>query len=989
MENSDDDEDLDYRPSDEESKSSITESAESSSDSDDDEGSNAQPIYMNPLAKYRPGPSAPGSKNPNSPSPGGSEFLPLRTWTEKIVEVSQGTGSSPHQFRSSKILLHGIPANITDQSDNKGYGEFFMELYQIGERTGLLFHEKRILKLFKGGAWEIFPDAKSSTHSMIIPLMEERMFSVAPTRSQFPIFLNLTVPWRGLSSGEPVTLRGDYSIQAIPNEFTKLSDIGDELVVFRGVPNDICGAGTEAFLFLIHNFLTNSSCAQPEELNIITYPHYSSRATRSRSASTPTVLFKEWLCIGYYTITAARQTIRVELALPQLSDNRLVHFPAWTLVMATSVRSVLRAPIRPLATPHRVSRVKRIKPGVSFFEALTILGNTGENERNLPRFPMGWLEMGEWHASQDNPHNMIVLLTGTGPEVPLEILGYHQSQLGIDENGRNKIEVWAGILEGTGPQTKYYQSRVSSPKKSSSTPAARNKRPTSSARTAKPSKSSPAIDHEGFTQVQPKRSPRAPLRTASHAPSQSMSVGGGGGSVSSLGGRSYLSAAQSDSARSDDQTERLPTTLQRGYNIRHQLRTESQTREGLSDLTKTMWTTWKDAHPTSNAQLRRLSAHDLARADKRRLEMNGPDPIVDLIPAAQPPPPDLHLARFLGYILSTQCDEDMAVHGKLQHVNSIAFLKWKGTYPAQLSSIRNPPPALKSFWDQAASVAKTHLSVFIGQADHPLHKVLTEGIYLQQLHIQQATLPPQNACWSTSGAFARWQARAPEVAMIVEYIKTQLQTGVNYEDQAIQEFQRLIEIVQEADIRAEEARQDLPPPPSDLVLLKGFIIQSRIREYKTGSAERTLSDAEWTDWSDFHPNLIRRVRNPTVIDRLAWQTQYQLTLDEMVHLNAPCLQETLWEGLLLRSIRDTKTEAGELSDYLPFQQWQEDFPEAQEILSHTDMRNGTLRSQAQCRIASKLALELHIARTQSAAMDGGYDDEDPGENPKTLSMHEL
>ena len=225
--------------------------------------------------------------------------------------------------------------------------------------------------------------------------------------------------------------------------------------------------------------------------------------------------------------------------------------------------------------------------------------------------------------------------------------------------------------------------------------------------------------------------------------------------------------------------------------------------------------------------------------------------------------------------------------------------------------------------------------------------------------------------------------------MIVEYIKTQLQTGVNYEDQAIQEFQRLIEIVQEADIRAEEARQDLPPPPSDLVLLKGFLIQSRIQEYKTGSEERTLSDAEWTDWSDFHPNLIRRVRNPTIIDRLAWQTQYQLTLDEMVHLNAPSLQETLWEGLLLRSIRDTKTEAGELSDYLPFQQWQEDFPEAQEILSHTDMRNGTLRSQAQCRIASKLALELHIARTQSAAMDGGYDDEDPGENPKTLSMHEL
>ena len=149
MENSDDDEDLDYRPSDEESKSSITESAESSSDSDDDEGSNAQPIYMNPLAKYRPGPSAPGSKNPNSPSPGGSEFLPLRTWTEKIVEVSQGTGSSPHQFRSSKILLHGIPANITDQSDNKGYGEFFMALYQIGERTGLLFHEKRILKFWE------------------------------------------------------------------------------------------------------------------------------------------------------------------------------------------------------------------------------------------------------------------------------------------------------------------------------------------------------------------------------------------------------------------------------------------------------------------------------------------------------------------------------------------------------------------------------------------------------------------------------------------------------------------------------------------------------------------------------------------------------------------------------------------------------------------------------------------------------------------------
>ena len=67
--------------------------------------------------------------------------------------------------------------------------------------------------------------------------------------------------------------------------------------------------------------------------------------------------------------------------------------------------------------------------------------------------------MSQWHGAQDGTHNSIVLLNGEGPEIPFKILGFHQVLLGTDDNGRNRIQVWCGNLDGTGKQTAFYQSR--------------------------------------------------------------------------------------------------------------------------------------------------------------------------------------------------------------------------------------------------------------------------------------------------------------------------------------------------------------------------------------------------------------------------------------------------------------------------------------------------------------------------------------------------
>ena len=160
MEFSDDDRDPDYNLSDDDkSKSSLTDSVHSQADSEEN-SSSATPLYSNPLARFRPVSTNSSGKN-SAPSPlagkSGSNILTVQEWTDRMVELSQGTGESPHQFRSCRILLHGIPSSLTDPSNAPSeYGSFFFELYQIGERTGLPFHESRIRRLLKSGAWEIF-----------------------------------------------------------------------------------------------------------------------------------------------------------------------------------------------------------------------------------------------------------------------------------------------------------------------------------------------------------------------------------------------------------------------------------------------------------------------------------------------------------------------------------------------------------------------------------------------------------------------------------------------------------------------------------------------------------------------------------------------------------------------------------------------------------------------------------------------------------------
>ena len=975
MEFSDDDRDPDYNLSDDDkSKSSLTDSVHSQADSEEN-SSSATPLYSNPLARFRPVSTNSSGKN-SAPSPlagkSGSNILTVQEWTDRMVELSQGTGESPHQFRSCRILLHGIPSSLTDPSNAPSeYGSFFFELYRIGERTGLPFHESRIRRLLKSGAWEIFPNPKSLTHSMILPLEEQRMFSVAPTQSQFPIFLNLNLPWLGLSSGDPVIFLGDYSIQAIPTEFTKLSDIGDELVIFRGIPTDTSGAGTEAFLFLLHEFLTANSHALADELAIITYPHYTSRLSRSQSAaSQPQSLFKEWLCIAYYTDSSVRARIREELALPLPISSRLVHFPAWTLIMTPSIRTALSASIAPLVSAHRICRVRRIKQGLSFGEALAILGSRGDNVWNLPSFPMGWMEMGQWHGPQNGLHNSIVLLNGEGPEIPLEILGFHQALLGTDENGRNRVEVWCGNLDGTGKQTAFYDSRRPKPKAAPKKPSGPNQKASVSSRASRPTKQTPVVDRDGFTQVSSRRPKSTPLSTPNL--SAPMRSSGGGASVSSLGGRSYLSATRSDQSSEPDLRDRLPHTLQRGYNIRFQLRREDHSREGLSDLTKALWETWKAAHPTSLAQLKRLSPSDLVRADLRRQEMNGPDPPSE--PAAAiplPRPPDLHLARFLGHSISSQCKQDVLNHGKSNYVNELAWLKWKGEYPAQIPIVRAASDDLQAFWARVAEGVRFQMSMFDELDDHPIHALLLEGVQLYHLSYLQALAAPSGSCWSTPGALDRWQQREPELAQIIRSMEHQRQTGVDCHAQVVELLQNLIEQAQSATLQAEHARQNLPIPPSDLVLLKGFIIQSRIRASKTGSDAKISADIEWADWTELHQDHVTRVRRPSAEERITWESQYSLAQEEMENVSSYAdIQEVLWEGLLLRAIRDSKTESGKITDYLPFQQWQEDFPEAQTILHHTDPRNTMLRSQTQRRIDSRLALSLYEARRSSGQPTG-------------------
>ena len=597
---------------------------------------------------------------------------------------------------------------------------------------------------------------------------------------------------------------------------------------------------------------------------------------------------------------------------------------------------------------------------------------------------MGWMEMGQWHGAQDGPHNSIVLIHGDGPELPLEILGFHQALLGTDENGRNRIEVWCGNLDGTGKQTAFYQSRRPKPKAPPPRASGRSQKASTSSRASRPKKQAPVTDCDGFTQVRSRRPTSSPL-SPSGTPAPVRSTGGGA-SVSSLGGRSYLSAAGSDLSNNPDLRDRLPTTLQRGYNIRYQLRREDHSKDGLSDLTKALWETWKAAHPTSLAQLKRLSPSDLVRADLRRQEMNGPDPISEpaVLPSL-PRPPDLHLARFLGYAISSQCKQDVRNHGKSNYVNELAWLKWKGDFPAQVSIVRNASDALQAFWSRVAEGTRFQMSMFDDLDDHPLHALLLEGVQLYHLSYLQALDAPPGTCWSTPGAFDRWQQREPELAQIVRSMENQRQTGADCHAHVVGIFQSLIEQAQSAALQAEQARQDLPIQPSDLVLLKGFIIQSRLRESKTGSDAKISADMEWADWTELHQDLINRVRRPSAAERNTWQAQYALAQEEMEHVSSYAdIQESLWEGLLLRAIRDTKSESGELTDYLPFQQWQEDFPDAQTILNHTDPRNKLLRTQAQRRIDSRLALSLYAAQRSAILPTGATS----GDHPSNLLSYE-
>ena len=136
-------------------------------------------------------------------------------------------------------------------------------------------------------------------------------------------------------------------------------------------------------------------------------------------------------------------------------------------------------------------------------------------------------------------------------------------------------------------------------------------------------------------------------------------------------------------------------------------------------------------------------------------------------------------------------------------------------------------------------------------------------------------------------------------------------------------LQTLIEQAQSAAHQAEQARQNLPIQPSDLVLLKGFIIQSRIRASKTGSDAKISADIEWADWTKLHQDHINRVHRPSTEERITSQSQYSLAQAEMENVSSYAdIQEVLWKGLLLRAIRDSK-ESVELTDNLPFQQWQE------------------------------------------------------------------
>ena len=985
MEQSDDEDEEDdeeYSPSEEKSVSTLAESEDSEGDSEN-HGSTSGPIYINPLANYRPGPPPSGGKISNRSLKSSNALDPLNSqdWAGRIVEISQGSPLNPHQFRSSRVLLHGIPSALTDSINLAiGYSTFFIELYQIGERTGLSFNAKKIIKLLKGGAWEIFPNIKIGTHSMILPIADEKLFSVAPTISQFPIFLNLTTPWTGLSSGDPVQFLGDYAIQAIPNEFTKLSDIGDELVIFRGSPTDLWGAGTEAFIYLVHDFLVSNSCAQSEELTIITCPHYSANPTRDRTVPRSTrapSMFKEWLLVAYYTNSVARTALRLELDLPNLISHRLVHFPAWTLLMAASSRAALSADVGPLASSHRVSRIKKLKPGVSFLDALLILGQVGENATSLPRFTMGWLETGQWHGPQGASHNSIVLLSGVATEIPLEITGSHQSQLGVDENGRNRVDIWSGTLEGTGRQTQFYQSRR--PSKAKQSPS---KTPTSSSskskRQSRPPRTPTSQDPEGFVMVGPKRTPM-PTSTPHTPPTRADAIGhGSGSSVSSIGGRSYLSAVRSDgSAHLVPQMERLPNLLQRGFNLKHRVQQESKSQEGLSDLTKALWQTWKQAHPAAVKQLNRLSASDTARANQRRLETNGPDPVQENHPATPAPPPtDLHLVRFLGFRLSTQCDIDQTIHGRVQHEHQMAWLRWKGTYPAQIASVRDASPTLKLYWGAVEASVSRYTFLFSDFLTRPLYQILMDGLRLKQMRHHQVHLAPVGYIWYTMGAFDRWETREPEMARVVELLENRPLSGAAWEHEAIRAFQDLLEKAQEAALQEVEDLLSLPPPTPDLVLLKGHIIQTRLHDPTAGTAARNSAALEWTDWSEMHHDLIKRVRRPSATDRLTWTSQHRIALEEIEHLSGtPELQEVLWEGLLLRAIRDTQIENGEITDYIPFQQWQEDFPEAQTILRHTDPQHKDLRSQAQRRHDSQIEIDLYVAQYTK-----------PGDNPPTRHM---